>query len=148
MSERASASFPSNCSGAMYCEVPITVPSVVSTFGESLLRGARGFEDDFANPKSSTSSRHRAPAMFCGFTSRCVTPARCARSRASAICVAKESCFPLEAGTQILTLGDVLRQHLDGDGAVKSRVPRSIHLAHAAGVDWRKDLVGAEFVTC
>jgi hypothetical protein len=30
-------------------------------------------------------------------------------------------------------LGNVVRQDLDGDGAIKSRVTRSIHLAHSSG---------------
>ena len=38
----------------------------------------------------------------------------------------------------------MLRQDLDRDGALEPRVPRPVHLAHAAGADRREDLVGAE----
>ena len=41
-----------------------------------------------------------------------------------------------------------LRQNFDGYVAMKPRVARPIHLAHAALADGRKDFVGAEFVAC
>ena len=40
--------------------------------------------------------------------------------------------------------GDMLRQHLDGDGAVQAGVAGFVHLTHAARANGREDLVGAE----
>ena len=56
--------------------------------------------------------------------------------------------FAFEAGAQILALGDVFGQDLDGDGAVEPGVAGFVHLAHASGADRGEDLVGAEFFAC
>ena len=50
----------------------------------------------------------------------------------------------LEPLLQIRITGDMLRQHLDGDGAVQAGVSGSIDLAHAAFADLGGDAVGAE----
>ena len=54
--------------------------------------------------------------------------------------------FALEAGAQILALGDVFRQDLDGDGAVEASVARLVDFAHSSSADRGEDFVGAEFV--
>ena len=53
--------------------------------------------------------------------------------------------FAFEAGAQILALGDVFRQDLDGDGAVEPRVAGLVHFAHSSSADRGEDFVGAEF---
>ena len=40
--------------------------------------------------------------------------------------------------------GNLLAQDLDGDGTVEPRVPRVVHLSHAAGAERADDLVGSE----
>ena len=45
--------------------------------------------------------------------------------------------FPFETGAQILALGDVFRQDLDGERAVKPGVAGFIDLAHAKGSNRR-----------
>ena len=47
----------------------------------------------------------------------------------------------IEALPELGVLGELRRQHLDGDDAVQARVLRAIDLAHAAGADRRLDLV-------
>ena len=56
--------------------------------------------------------------------------------------------FALEALPEILALGDVFGQDLDGDGAVEARVTRFVHFAHASRAEWREDFVGAELFAC
>ncbi len=50
----------------------------------------------------------------------------------------------LEPLLQIRIRGDMLGQHLDGDGAVEAGVGGFVHLAHAARAEGGVDLVGAE----
>ena len=52
--------------------------------------------------------------------------------------------FAFESLAQILPLGDVLRQNLDGDDAVEPGVARLPHLPHAAGAKGGEDLIWAE----
>ena len=52
--------------------------------------------------------------------------------------------FALEPLLQIGIGGDVLGQHLDGDGAVEPRVGGFVDLPHAARAEGGVDLVGAE----
>ena len=105
MSDRASASRPSICSGDMYWNVPRIVPRAV--------RGACGADtvtsaaptmgaapEAFARPKSSSFavSGAEAPPLLTrktlpGLRSRCTMPARCALSRASAIWMATAKAF-------------------------------------------------------
>jgi len=47
----------------------------------------------------------------------------------------------------VVTFGNVIRQHLDGDGPVEPRIASLVHLAHPARPDGREDLVWAELVT-
>jgi len=44
-------------------------------------------------------------------------------------------------------LGDVLRQHLDGDRAVETGVAGFIDFAHAAGSEGREEFVRTELVS-
>ena len=89
MSVRASASLPSNCSGAMYWNVPRRVPSVVRGFafvssvesGSELGRAA----PCLARPKSRSFVPDRVSITFPGLRSRWTIPWRCALSNASAI---------------------------------------------------------------
>ena len=53
----------------------------------------------------------------------------------------------LKSLAQILALGDVFGQDLDGDGAVEASVARLVHFAHASRADGR-DLVGTELFAC
>ena len=52
--------------------------------------------------------------------------------------------FSLEAGQAIGILGQVCRQHLDGDLPIEPLVPRSIDLAHPTRTQRRQDLVRPE----
>jgi hypothetical protein len=45
------------------------------------------------------------------------------------------------------TLGELLAENLDGDGAIKARVAGFVDFAHAPGVDGRKDLEVIENLT-
>ena len=56
--------------------------------------------------------------------------------------------FPFETGAQILALGDVFRQDLDGERAVKPGVAGFIDLAHATGSNCGEGFVRAEFTAC
>ena len=49
--------------------------------------------------------------------------------------------FGLEPPAHLRVGRDVVGHHLDGDIPVEPRVPRAIHLAHAAGADGRNDFV-------
>jgi len=53
--------------------------------------------------------------------------------------------FPLHALLQFRIRGKMRRQNLDGNRAVKTRIPGAVHLAHAASPERRLDLVGTEF---
>ena len=92
MSVRASASFPSNCSGAMYWKVPTMVPSPVSldcSIVISVRAAARGAGPIcLAKPKSMSLAPFFVSMTLAGFRSRCVIPNLCALARASAICAA------------------------------------------------------------
>ena len=78
MSVRASASLPSSCSGAMYCNVPAIVPSavtgcIVAVAAISLTIPAPDIFPPamiFANPKSSSFTPVRVSMMLPGFRSR------------------------------------------------------------------------------
>ena len=50
----------------------------------------------------------------------------------------------LEALSEIRIVGDMRREHLDGDGALEPRVGGLVDLAHAAGADEGRDVVAAE----
>ena len=50
----------------------------------------------------------------------------------------------LEPLLQIGVGGDMLGQHLDGDGSIESSGPRLVDFSHAPGPDGSEDLVGAE----
>ena len=52
----------------------------------------------------------------------------------------------LESGAQILALGDVFGQDLDGDGAVEASVAGPVHFAHSSSADRGEHFVGAESV--
>src|ERR1700724_1136586 len=89
MSLRPSTSFPSICSGDMYCIVPTIIPSCVT--GELGIAAVTvtpltGPATGFANPKSSSFAPVVVSITFPGFRSRCTTPLRCALSNPSAIC--------------------------------------------------------------
>ena len=88
---RASASRPSSCSGAMYWKVPTIAPSRVSgwaTVGEAAT--VRSLPPPTAALRASPKSMSLAPVRVIitlpGLRSRWTTPARWARSSASAIC--------------------------------------------------------------
>ncbi len=93
---RASASFPSSCSGDMYWKVPTIVPSAVSGCAmvgdwvsaaiDTPLLGAPASPVARARPKSISLAPLLVSMMFPGLRSRWITPARWARSSASAIC--------------------------------------------------------------
>ena len=91
MSARLSTGFPRACSGDMYAAVPMITPICVAaavSVGDWLGSPSGLGSSAFANPKSSTltvpSSR---TLMFAGLRSRWITPASCAASSASAICL-------------------------------------------------------------
>ena len=97
MSLRASASFPSICSGDMYWIVPTMLPAVVNGLaGLSPVRVAAAVNEGaapeagaampkgLAKPKSISFAPDLVSMMFAGFKSRCTMPARCANSKASA----------------------------------------------------------------
>src|SRR6202140_2413388 len=99
MSERASASFPSICSGDMYWMVPMMLPAEVSGLtglGPLKVRAAvnEGADPDpvpvvcspsgLASPKSISFAPPWVSMMFPGFKSRCTMPCRCATASASA----------------------------------------------------------------
>ena len=52
--------------------------------------------------------------------------------------------FALETRQAIGIVGERVRQNLDRDLASQLRVARAIHLAHAAGTEYRDDLIRAE----
>ncbi len=52
--------------------------------------------------------------------------------------------FLFEAAQSLGIGGELRRQHLDRDVAPETRVPRTVHLAHAPRTDWGDDLVGAQ----
>ena len=89
---RASASWPSSCSGAMYWTVPRIVPCAVRFAGvvgnidwpTPLTTGVLLF----ASPKSSSLAPPFVSMMLPGFRSRWMMPARCAVSSADAISIA------------------------------------------------------------
>ena len=97
MSVRASASFPSTCSGAMYWYVPTILPSAVNgllmVFTDADVIAAIP-PVGFANPKSSSFAPDLVNIMFPGFRSRCTMPFLWAFSSASAISIPRSStCF-------------------------------------------------------
>ncbi len=92
---RVSGSRPSSCSGARYCRVPTMAPAAVSgaaIVGDSriaspvpLLSPSRPVNPvAHARPKSISLAPDRVSMTFPGLRSRCTTPARWARSSASA----------------------------------------------------------------
>ena len=74
MSARASASFPSNCSGAIYWNVPTIVPSRVNCAWSAVISvstSAKGaWSDSFARPKSISLAPALVSMTFDGFRSR------------------------------------------------------------------------------
>ncbi len=90
MSDRASASFPSSCSGAMYWKVPRIVPSWVSPCwvgSDVRLAFSAGGAITLASPKSRSFTPDFVSITLPGFRSRCTIPCRCALSNASAISI-------------------------------------------------------------
>ena len=98
MSERASASPPSSCSGDMYWNVPedrararsaaaLACASVAMTDAPETGR-APAAASGFARPKSSSFTPVFVSMTLPGFRSRCTIPCRCALSSASAISIA------------------------------------------------------------
>ena len=92
MSDRASGSRPSSCSGDMYRNVPRRVPCLVS--GLSPVGGPPGGEADgglaalsFAIPKSSSFVPDLVIMTLAGLRSRWTIPFRWAQSRACAISI-------------------------------------------------------------
>ena len=57
----------------------------------------------------------------------------------------KERGFTLETIEALLVLGELLRQHFDGDVTAELRVPRSVNLSHSALTNGLDDFVVAEF---
>ena len=73
MSDRASASFPSSCSGDMYCSVPRMVPATVrflTSVGIAVTETGIGVSDSrsFAKPKSSSFAPFLVSITFAGRT--------------------------------------------------------------------------------
>jgi len=52
--------------------------------------------------------------------------------------------FAFESPMEVGVAGQVLGQHLDGDGAVEARVPTAVDLAHAPGTERRQHFVVTE----
>ena len=52
--------------------------------------------------------------------------------------------FALEALFHFRVVGEALRQNLDRDASIETRVGRAIDLAHSSGADGRDDLIGTE----
>ncbi len=76
ISLRASAFFPSICSGDMYCIVPTIIPCAVSarlTVGEEPISPCK-ISPPFARPKSSSLAPDFVSITFPGFRSRCTIP--------------------------------------------------------------------------
>jgi len=84
----ASASFPSNCSGAMYWNVPTIIPAPVSFDGYAVISVKAAFSGAgpkcLASPKSISLAPVLVSMMLAGFRSRCVSPTLWAVARASA----------------------------------------------------------------
>jgi hypothetical protein len=55
------------------------------------------------------------------------------------------ACFPIETLPGLEVLRKMRGKNLDGYDAVKAGVPRTIHLAHAAGSERRLNFVRAKF---
>ncbi|AGP36581.1 hypothetical protein SCE1572_20035 [Sorangium cellulosum So0157-2] len=96
MSDRWSTPLPRTCSGDMYAGVPTATPVAVLW--------ARASPASFATPKSSSLGKQRplgsaATKMFSGFRSRCVIPAACAASSASAMPSRRATARPGERRT-------------------------------------------------
>ena len=88
MSLRTSTSWPSTCSGAMYCSVPAIVPSSVSGCRVSVSVNAAStaaIGRSFARPKSRSLAPDLVRMTLPGFRSRWTTPAACAAASASPI---------------------------------------------------------------
>ena len=45
---------------------------------------------------------------------------------------------------RVLARSNVRRQHFDSDNTIQPRISRLVHLAHAAGADWREGFIGPE----
>ena len=95
MSERASTSLPSTCSGDMYWNVPTTdpcavrgwLPGGVAKVAERPDAADALASDALARPKSISLAPVLVSMMLPGFKSRCTTPLRCAFSSPSQISV-------------------------------------------------------------
>ena len=202
MSVRASAAWPSSCSGAMYWKVPTIVPSSVrgwsAVFRDEIDATAAFPSAGRARPKSSSFAPARVIMTLPGFKSRCTIPRRCAASRAEADlhAVAQEVLhrqgslreplrerlavdqlehevvqllapnrlapdvveradvgvveggdalrLALEARLELGVGGEVRGEELQGHVAIEAGVPGLVDLAHAAGPELRRDLVGPE----
>ena len=92
MSARLSTVEPRACSGDIYAAVPMITPICVAmavSVGDSKKSPAGDGSSAFANPKSSTLTVPSSlTLMLAGLRSRWMTPASCAASSASAICLA------------------------------------------------------------
>ena len=60
------------------------------------------------------------------------------RQRGDCLDLALEPLFQIRVG------GDVLGEHLNGDGAVQAGVPGLVHLAHPLSANGREDFVRAK----
>src|ERR1041384_1427896 len=54
------------------------------------------------------------------------------------------ACLAFEACLQVWTSHQRRFQSLDGDRAIKPCIAGAIHLAHAAGANWRDDFIGTQ----
>ena len=52
--------------------------------------------------------------------------------------------FAFEEGYGVAVVGECFGDDLDGNATAEARIVRLIHLAHAAGADGVKDLVGSD----
>ena len=82
MSARWSTTSAAACSGAMYCGVPIEVPTRVSVSFLDWLCSAT--DSALATPKSATHADPPESSTLSGLMSRCTTPRACAKASARA----------------------------------------------------------------
>jgi hypothetical protein len=51
----------------------------------------------------------------------------------------EEVCVTLKPGNSVSIVDEAVRDHLEGDVTIESRITRSVHLAHPAGPDGGDD---------
>ena len=125
MSERASASLPSSCSGDMYWYVPSRAPASVSGFS---CVGSAETERSFPSPTPPRFARPKSISFDPDFVSK-------ARYGLG---------FTFEALAHVGVVGQVFGQHLDGDRAIEAVVPSPVDLTHAPGPQEAEDFVGTQ----